>query len=192
MDTHRTRAHLLVRVAVVLVVVPVAFVVALPMWSEIEVAVVGQALGLAGVDATRVDHQLLLTGDRGTLVLIVIGWCSSCAPVLAVGAAAWVLPGARRRRVGSALAASVLLVVGNVARLAAIGWFGTTVDPAAVDGFHDGPATVTSVVLVLVAAAIVSLAPMGPPAQRTPPGQPARRAVIASAAASPARKAPST
>mgnify|MGYP007130733868 CR=1 FL=1 len=122
MDTHRTRAHLLVRVAVVLVVVPVAFVVALPMWSEIEVAAVGQVLGLAGVDATRVDHQLLLTGDRGTLVLIVIGWCSSCAPVLAVVAAARVLPGARRRRVGSAFAASVLLVVGPVLFASSRGW----------------------------------------------------------------------
>ena len=70
--------------------------------------------------------------------------------MLAVVAAAWVLPGARRRRVGSALAASVLLMVGNVARLAAIGWFGTTIKTSAL--FAIIAVTLFFAVLLLLAA----------------------------------------
>lgn len=174
-----------VRGVIALLAVPLLFAALLPAWTAAEVRVVGVLLGATGVRVTGRGHQLLLAGDRGTMVLIVIGWCSSLGPVLASAAAAWLVPGSVRRRRRAAMIAGSLLVAGNVVRLAAIGWVGSSVDPSGVDRFHDGPATAMSVLLVLSAAAIVLL-------WTGRSGQPTRRAMIASAAASPARNAPST
>jgi exosortase/archaeosortase family protein len=145
------------RAILVLIAVPLVYVVASPWWITLETVTVGRLLGWIGVDARRTGHELLLRNGGDPVVLIVVGWCSACAVVLALIGMAWVLPGSprmRRRSLGWALA---IVVVGNLLRLTAIGWVAATWAPSQVDAFHDGPATAFAVVAVLLAVAVVAL-----------------------------------
>jgi exosortase/archaeosortase family protein len=127
------------------------------IWTSVEAAAAGSVAATVGsTEFVRSGHQLLVTGDKGVFVLIVSGWCSSLGAVLAVTAVAFAARGDRRRRARSAVAASAMLVLGNVGRVAAVVIVGADVDPARVEPFHDGPATAFTVALVLAAALVVA------------------------------------
>ena len=142
---------------VVAAVAVVLFRVLFIGWTSAEAIVAGWLASVVGsADSGRAGHQLLVRGDAGVFVLTVGPWCSSLAPVLAVAAVSLLAPGRARRRLVAALAASALLMIGNVVRLVAVIVVGSDVDPAGLEPFHDGPATAMSVVLVLSAAALVA------------------------------------
>jgi exosortase/archaeosortase family protein len=145
------------RLAALVVVVPFAFVALRSWWISAETAVVGGLLSMLGVDVQRTGAELLLHDHGDPIVLVVIGWCSSLGPLLALVGLAWALPGQVRRRPGALCAAVALVVLGNLVRLTAVGWVAARWAPTAVDGFHDGPATAFAVVVVLLAVAIVVL-----------------------------------
>ncbi len=154
------RRRCLARATVGLVAVAVAvvgFAVLIDRWTSVEAWAVGGLAGVLGSAAvTRSGHQLLVQGDAGTFVLTVGAWCSSLAPVLGVVVVAVLAPGSARRRRRAALSAIALLLVGNVARVAAVVVVGADHDVGRLEPFHDGPATAFTVVLVLGAAAMLA------------------------------------
>lgn len=148
-----------------------AFLLLVDGWTAVEAWVVGGLAGLLGsAEVTRSGHQLLVRGDAGTFVLTVGAWCSSLAPVLGVVSVAVFAPGSWQRRWRAALAATLLLVAGNVVRVAAVVMVGADLDAARLEPFHDGPATAFTVVLVLAAAAVLAWSTLPPRA----PAQPLR------------------
>ena len=97
------------------------FRLAIGAWTSFEAASAGWlASGVGSAEASRAGHQLLVRGDAGVFVLTVSPWCSSAAPVLAVLAAAFAVPGHRRRRARMAALAASMLVVGNLVRITGV------------------------------------------------------------------------
>lgn len=150
----------------------VIFDLLLPWWTAGEAALVRTVLAPSSVEARRVGNQLVIDSGDGGFVLLVTAWCSSLGPLLAAIAAVVVVPrrtGRLRRRAVRVMIAAGVLVLGNTVRMAAIAWYGASVDLGRVDAFHDGPAMWLSVGVVLAAAAVVAWRPR-PAASVTCPG----------------------
>ncbi|MCB1000155.1 MAG: archaeosortase/exosortase family protein [Acidimicrobiales bacterium] len=152
----------LASLAAVVVAMVVALELLMPWWTAVEAELVRWALSPSSVGVRRSGNQLLIDGDGGGFVLLVTAWCSSLGPLLAAIAAVVVVPrrtGRLRRRAVRVMIAAGVLVLGNTVRMAAIAWYGASVDLGRVDAFHDGPAMWLSVGVVLAAAAVVAWRP---------------------------------
>jgi exosortase/archaeosortase family protein len=157
----RRRAQpIALRASAVVFTVWAGFVVLVDAWRAAEAVAVVAALHVIGVHGVeRTGEQLYVHGGAVAPFLASIGpLCSSLGLVLGFGAVAmFAVAGDRRARWRSFALGSSIAVVCNLARMTATVYSGVRSGPAALERFHDGPATIVAVLFVVAACGAFAL-----------------------------------